>query len=101
MNAADQNRIRLCGEVMSQAELRYTPAGVPVQQCRIRHRSQLVEAGVQRQVELELDAVAVGDISTGLARVQQGQFCCLSGFLAKKSLNSQQLMLHVSSIEII
>ncbi len=99
MSGIAVNQIRLCGKLLTLDSLRHTPAGIPVVQCRIQHLSTQVEAGYERRIELEVDAQAIGDVSRELTALHLGDSCCVSGFLARKSKYSQQLMLHICSVE--
>ncbi len=79
--------------------MRYTPGGVPVMAGRIEHRSRQTEAGVPRNVELELQVVAVGEKAKLLAVARLGSAARISGFLAAKSLRSRAPVLHIDTIE--
>lgn len=89
----------LTGQLIEIAALRHTPAGVPVLNFRIRHRSQQSEAGLPRDVEIEIQAVALGTTANLLVGTQAGTQVSLTGFLAAKSLRSAQPVLHVNEIE--
>jgi primosomal replication protein N len=86
--------------MMERGELRYTPAGVPVCEFRVRHASRQVEAGHPRQVEMEIAAVAIGDAARGVAEAEAGSRITLAGFLANRSRRSTQVVLHVNQFEI-
>jgi len=47
---------------------RYTPAGIPIVAAKLLHSSEQVEAGTRRQIDLELAAIAAGDIADQLER---------------------------------
>jgi primosomal replication protein N len=79
--------------------LRFTPAGVPVVECVIEHRSEQVEAGNPWRVECEIPAVALGDAARWIQDVSPGMPVRLTGFLAARSKNSKQPRLHVTTIE--
>jgi primosomal replication protein N len=86
--------------VIAREELRYTPAGVPVLNFRLAHRSQQTEAKHARAVELEALAVAIGEVAQRLAALPEGQRLTLTGFLANRSRRSTQVVLHVNEFEI-
>lgn len=79
--------------------LRHTPAGVPVAGCVLRHESRQVEAGASRDVAVELQAVALGELAAVLAAATPGMMMRVSGFLAAKSLRSRIPVLHLNKIE--
>ncbi|MHB1375510.1 MAG: primosomal replication protein N [Thauera sp.] len=79
--------------------LRRTPAGIPVASCVLTHTSKQVEAGLTREVSVELQAVALGDLAAVLAAAVPGSALRASGFLAAKSLRSRTPVLHLNTIE--
>ena len=95
-----QNQVRLAGTVVGCEVLRHTPAGVPVLTFTVKHESTQVEGGIPRQVGLELDVVAMGDLAQGMSSLQPGQTVRLAGFLASRSRLSTRVVLHVNQFEI-
>ena len=89
------NRVQLQAVISEREVLRYTPAGIPVVAARLLHRSQQLEAGMPRQIELEVAALAVGEISGRLNQAELGRAFSFSGFLARKSRNSRALVFHI------
>ena len=86
--------------IVAEAEaLRYTPAGVPLLSLRIRHESQQVEAGVTRRVNVEMAAVAMGEIAQSIRALTGGDPISAEGFLARKSPQSNQIVLHICSLK--
>jgi primosomal replication protein N len=90
------NELVLSGELTSVEPLRYTPAGIPLIQFRLLHRSQQVEAGLKRQVECEVSGVAMAEVAVGLSRLKPGQAARLKGFLNRKNRVSAQLVFHAT-----
>lgn len=83
---------------MAQSEpLRYTPAGIPLLSVVLRHMSEQVEAGMKRRVECEVNAVVLGDLA--LQGLKIGAQIIAQGFLARRSLKSTQLVMHINHIE--
>ncbi|MES2830737.1 MAG: primosomal replication protein N [Pseudomonadota bacterium] len=76
--------------------LRYTPAGIPVVAARLLHRSQQVEAGIERVVEFDIAALAVGEIAGRFNQADLGGAFHFSGFLARKNRNSKSLVFHIA-----
>ncbi len=93
------NRVELAGCLIERLALRYTPAGVPVTECRIRHESEQTEAGSPRRVECEIPAIGLGDAAKWLQAATTGSRVKVTGFLAAKSRNSKQLVLHIEHLE--
>ena len=98
--AAQPNRVSLGGEVVAREPLRYSPAGVPILSLQLAHRSQQVEGGVPRQAEVEIEAVAVGELAVKLNGVECGQRLTATGFLTKRSRRSRRVVLHLNECEI-
>lgn len=89
--------IRLDGELIERGAVRYTPAGVPVLDCRLRHRSEQIEAGLPRSIEFEINAVALGDLAPVVNRVHPGDRLEVDGFLAPSRKGSSSLTLHITA----
>ena len=77
--------------------LRYTPAGIPLLSIILRHASEQIEAGMKRKVECEVNAVILGDLA--LKGLKTGAQIIAQGFLARRSLKSTQLVMHINNIE--
>jgi primosomal replication protein N len=90
------NRVALAGTLVARDALRFTPAGVPVVNFRVAHRSHQVEAGAARRVELEIACIALEDVARAIAAAMPGVGLELGGFLAQKGQSSRQLVLHVA-----
>lgn len=95
------NKLVLSGEVVQIEPLRYTPAGLPLLSFVVRHVSEQLEAGIKRKVECEMAVVAIGDIAKQAQNIQLSSQVKLAGFIAKRSLKSTQLVLHLNALEII
>lgn len=67
---------------------------------RLSHRSRQMEARHPREVELEVQAVAIGEVAQKLAALPVGQALTLTGFLANRNRRSAQVVLHVNEFEI-
>lgn len=76
--------------------MRYTPAGIPIVMAVLRHDSELVEAGVRRQIEFDLSAVAAGEIAGKFYRAGLGKKYWFTGFMARKSRHSKSLVFHIT-----
>jgi primosomal replication protein N len=79
--------------------LRHTPAGIPAVEFKIRHESELEEAGTQRKVQAEIGAIAFAAQARLLAGSALGVKARFKGFLGAKSKRSKKLVLHVTDIE--
>ncbi len=81
--------------------MRYTPAGIAMMTATLSHASQQVEAGISRQVELELPAIAAGQMAQQLERAELGKAFRFHGFMARKNRNSKSLIFHLTDFETI
>lgn len=95
------NKLVVTGEVVQLDTLRYTPAGLPLLSFVVRHASEQSEADMKRKVECEVPVIAIGQIAEQARAIQMASQVKLAGFLAKRSLKSSQLVLHLNAFEII
>jgi primosomal replication protein N len=95
------NKLVLIGEVVQIDTLRYTPAGIPLISFMLHHLSEQLEAGMKRRVECDVNAVVMGELAEQSQAVKVGTQLKVSGFIAKRSLKSTQLVLHLNTLEII
>lgn len=89
------NRLVLSARVIEIDALRHTPAGIPILHMRLAHESELTEAGHPRRVELEIPAVALGEMALMLADAPLGCSLEAEGFLAPSRKGSSRLVLHL------
>ena len=87
--------------LVSRADLRFTPAGVAVLQAGLRYQGTVAEAGIERQLDFEMDAIAVGDAAQRLDRQALGADLDVEGFLAPRSRRSRNLILHITEFKAI
>ncbi|HUH40145.1 MAG TPA: primosomal replication protein N [Castellaniella sp.] len=89
------NRLELSARVIAIDALRHTPAGVPVLHLQLAHESELIEAGLARRIELEVPAVALGEMALLLSDTELGRGMDVEGFLAPSRKGSNKLVLHI------
>lgn len=89
------NELLLDASIAERDTLRYTPAGIPIVSGTLIHRSEQVEARVERTVEFEIAAVAAGEISGRFAGAELGAVHRFRGFMARKNRNSKALVFHI------
>jgi len=93
------NKLELTGEVVQVDELRYTPAGIPLLSFVLQHLSDQIEAGMKRKIECDVSVIAMDKVAEQARGIKVGTALKVSGFLAKRSLKSTQLVLHINTIE--
>ncbi|MES2368911.1 primosomal replication protein N [Thiobacillus thioparus] len=93
------NRLVISGVLIQVDLVRYSPAGVPIAEAVILHRSSQAVASQARQVECELTVQASGSLASQLAQLVVGTQVKLEGALNRRSMNSRQLILILNRIE--
>ncbi|HVS26068.1 MAG TPA: primosomal replication protein N [Burkholderiales bacterium] len=96
----ESNSVALSGRIAEIKPLRYTPAGIAVLEFRVSHTSWQIHGGMKRQAECEIQALALDEAAKSTARLNVGASVKLTGFLARRSKNSTQLVLHVNNVEL-
>ncbi len=92
------NHVSLQGSVIEVAPLRHTPAGVPVLEMQLEHQSVVNEAGNDRQINMLISAVALGDTALMLHDIPLGTHLQVQGFLAPARKGSTKLILHIQQV---
>jgi len=93
------NRLVISGALIQVDPVRYSPAGVPIAEAVIQHRSSQTVATQARQVECELTIQASGSLAQQLAQLATGTQVKLEGALNRRSVKSRQLILILNRIE--
>ncbi|MBS4017741.1 primosomal replication protein N [uncultured Azonexus sp.] len=89
----------MSGSLVERKALRYTPAGIPVSEGRLQHHSTLIENGSERQVEVEMAVLALGDAARWLEAAPLGGMMRIEGFIAARGRNSRTPVIHANTIE--
>ena len=97
----EANAVTLGGTLAHVEPLRHTPAGLPLLQFKLAHKSMQIEAGFKRQVECEMSCVALGEIASALSKSSAGAGISVTGFLNRKNRLSAQLVLHATKTELL
>lgn len=95
----ESNRLEFSGEVVSLETLRYTPAGIPILSFVLRHVSQQQEAGMKREVQCEVPVKVMAELAKQATTLDIGDQVKVTGFLARKSLKNDRLVLHANELE--
>ena len=98
-NPLETNHLVIQGEVVLIETLRYTPAGIPLLSLVVRHSSEQIEADMPRKVECDVNAMILGSLADKSKNIKAGDKLKVTGFLAKRSLKSTQLVLHIKALE--
>jgi primosomal replication protein N len=93
------NHVELTACIAELSPLRYTPAGIPAINFILEHESEILEAGVARQVKLTLKAVAFGTLAEQTVRLTLGKAFRFTGFIIN-ARSSKSVVFHIQSFEI-
>ena len=93
------NQLKLVASILEKSALRYTPAGIPIANAVLTHRSQQIQANALRDTEFEIVAIAAGDISKQFLLLELGAPTEFTGFLTRKNRNSKSLVFHITNFE--
>lgn len=78
------NRVRLTGRLVEPAQLRYSPAGVPIARFLLDHDSEQQEAGARRPIRFRVGVRAAGEaLATAVRDWPEGTTVTVDGFLAR------------------
>ena len=94
------NQLQFTASIAERDSLRYTPAGIPMVSARLQHQSKQMEAGIERLVELDIAALAAGEISGRFSQAALGGTFHFTGFLARRNRNSKGLVFHIIDFDI-
>jgi primosomal replication protein N len=92
------NRLVLAAQVVERSAMRYTPAGLPALDLKLKHESEVSEDGQPRKVSMEMKAVAIGAITKVLNPLPLGTTGLFAGFVTS-ARNGRGLMFHVTTVE--
>lgn len=92
------NQVLLSARIVERKALRYTPAGLPAMDLVLAHESQVQENQQSRKVQLEVKAVAVGDIAQALNQLAIGEPLGFAGFLGAPR-NGRGVLLHITALQ--
>lgn len=100
-SSISRNLVIIGGIITDLAPPRYTPAGLMVAEFKLSHCSNQQEAGIQRRIEFEFEAIAIAETAEKIICIGSGNNVEITGFIAKKNRLSNQLVLHVRDTRII
>ena len=63
---------------------------------KLAHSDKVAEAGLERSLDFELEAIALGDAALRIERLALGTKLELTGFIAPRSRRSRRLVLHIN-----
>lgn len=96
-----ENDLVFTGQLLKAAEIRTTPAGIPIARFVLAHRSRRSEAGQMREVECRLSVVASGQsLTAGVADHKPGAWLQVKGFLNRPGYRAADTRIELHALEI-
>ncbi|AGF46927.1 primosomal replication protein N [Candidatus Kinetoplastibacterium desouzaii TCC079E] len=92
------NVLNLSAMIISRNTIRYNHAGVPILEITLKSFSKVIEAGIERDVNLLINSIVVGDLTNVINKIPNDKEFCVSGFIALKYRNSMSLRFHLQRI---
>jgi primosomal replication protein N len=96
------NQLVLTGRLLKAAEVRTTPAGIPISRFLLEHQSSRSEGGQMRRVACRMPVVASGASVTALVADQPpGAWLKVTGFVSRAGYRAPEtrIELHALTIE--
>lgn len=95
------NTVVLEGMVILRDALRVTPGGTAALNLTLKHESQQREGTQDVTVEIEMNAVAFGEVAEALNALKLNDAVSVKGFLSRKSRFSPTPILHITQFKIV
>lgn len=93
------NTVVLDGVVVSRDVLRRTPGGIASLNLKLKHESTQREGNQDVAVEVEINAIAFGEVAESLQNVKAADALTVKGFLSRKNRYSDQPILHITQFK--
>ena len=94
------NHVELIARIAELSPVRYTPAGIPAINFILEHGSEIIEAGVNRQVKLTIRAIAFGTLAEQAAKLSLISSFKFTGFLIN-ARTSKGVVFHIQALHLI
>jgi primosomal replication protein N len=95
------NQLVFTGQLHRAAELRTTPAGIPIARFILTHRSRRREAGQVREVECRLSVVASGEqLAAALRSLPAGTCLKVTGFLSRAGYRAPDTRIELHALDV-
>ena len=91
------NQVDLIARIAELSPMRYTPAGIPAINFILEHESEILEAGVNRQVKLTMKAVAFGALAEQAVQLSLISSFRFTGFLIN-ARTSKGVVFHIQAL---
>ena len=94
----------IAGLVGRSPKTRHSPAGIPITRFPLQHRSQQTIAGLNREVQCQIEVVASGaQLNQVVSGLDEGSKVRVNGVLSRASHRDEayRLVLHADRVEVI
>ncbi len=96
-----RNELVLTGQLLKPAEMRTTPAGIPIARFVLAHSSRRSEAGQMRNVECRMSVVASGQaLTAGISDWSPGTRIQVKGFLSRAGYRAPDMRIELHALDI-
>jgi primosomal replication protein N len=96
-----RNELVLTGQLLKPAEMRTTPAGIPIARFVLVHSSRRSEAGQMRNVECRMSVVASGQaLTAGVTGWSAGTRLQVKGFLSRAGYRAPDMRIELHALDI-
>ena len=92
------NRLVLTAQMVERGALRYTPAGLPALDLSLKHESEVTQDGKPRKVWFDIRALAIGEITARVEKLELGSTHGFAGFLGSQR-NGRGVVFHVTELD--
>ena len=97
------NVVVLEGVVVSREVMRFTPGGVETLNLVLQHKSRQIQTDGKQaiSVELEISAIAFGEVALAMNLFKPRDTISVKGFLSQKNQYNPQPILHISQFKML
>ena len=96
-----ENQLVITGQLHKVAELRTTPAGIPIARFVMAHHSRQQEAGQVREVECRLTVVASGNpLASKVQELPAGSWLKVKGFVSRSGYRAPDTRVELHALDI-
>ncbi|ADU91037.1 primosomal replication protein N [Taylorella equigenitalis] len=93
------NIVRLDGVIIEVADIRFSPAKIPILDLILEHDSEVKTFSLSRKLNFKILAQAVDTIAEDLSKLDVGTKLEVVGFLSETRKNSSKLKLQIQSFK--
>lgn len=94
------NQLRINATLIEKSAVRYTLSGIAAIEAKLHYCGTAFEAGKERRLEFDLQAITFDDCAKRLEKVRLGTEIACVGFIAPKSMKTQKLIVHITEFTI-